>query len=854
MYQRRSRQGQWQGRWRLGQLILVLVVISLVACEPSHDPLSEFERVRQLFLRGDLIRAQTAAEEALRYYSRTNSQWAWKFRLLDARIMSWRGMNQDVLLVLNSELPPFLRNTDLDLRRQQLEGLAFARLHRFAQAEQELTLAANRCALSDCPAFGEVLTAQGFLAVEKGEYGHAQEFFERSLLFSRRRKDPFEEAHALLALSNAALLEEHFDEAVDWASNAKKAAEAIDAGLIVEIALGNLGWACYKTGDSERALLLSLDAQERAAQLGDIADQVAWLTNAGYVYQDESKFALAEDYYRRSLDLAHKIDSKEDILNALVALAFVTVQTGQLDLARQYSDEAISLARADGNRVDELYPMLAKGQVVLGTGDTAQAEQIFREIATDPKVDPSLQWEAQHELAGVYESEHRFPDAEKTYRTALSSFETARSSLHHEDFELPFMANGAQLYDDYIHFLIEQGKTGEALQTAEYSRAQTLAEGLGLLQKSSSRAPATANPQQLARDARGTILFYWLGPKQSCLWAVTKDEVKLFQLPPAAEIEAAVQSYRKALLGPRDVLQTANPDGSKLFDILVGPAKQAIASNGRVIVIPDGSLNGLNFETLLVSEPKLHYWIEDATVVNASSLRLLAASRNSSHDKEGKLLLTASRNSSHDKEGKLLLIGDAVAADPEYGELPEAALEMMDIEKHFAPAERQVYTRAQATAPSYLRSSPEQFAYIHFVAHGTASRLSPLDSAVILSKASAEQDSFKLYARDIVRHPLHAQLVTISTCYGAGSRAYTGEGLVGLSWAFLRAGAHNVIGALWEVSDSSTPRLMDQLYDELKQGRSPEAALRSAKLSLLHSGGVFRKPFYWAPFQLYTGA
>ncbi len=99
---------------------------------------------------------------------------------------------------------------------------------------------------------------------------------------------------------------------------------------------------------------------------------------------------------------------------------------------------------------------------------------------------------------------------------------------------------------------------------------------------------------------------------------------------------------------------------AKLFDILVGPAKQAIAPNSRVIVIPDGSLNGLNFETLLVSEPKLHYWIEDVTVVNASSLRLLAASHNSSNN-------TA---------GKLLLIGDAVAPDPEYGELPEAALEI----------------------------------------------------------------------------------------------------------------------------------------------------------------------------------
>src|SRR5207253_229814 len=142
-------------------------------------------------------------------------------------------------------------------------------------------------------------------------------------------------------------------------------------------------------------------------------------------------------------------------------------------------------------------------------------------------------------------------------------------------------------------------------------------------------------------------------------------------------------------------------------------------------------------------------------------------------------------------------------------------------------------------------------------AHGTASRLSPLDSAIVLSKGSAEDDSFKLYARDIIRHPLQADLVTISACYSSGERSYSGEGLVGLSWAFLRAGAHNVVAALWEVSDASTPQLMDSLYHELSQGKDPATALRDAKLRLLHSEdakSVFKKPFYWAPFQLYTGS
>jgi CHAT domain-containing protein len=117
-----------------------------------------------------------------------------------------------------------------------------------------------------------------------------------------------------------------------------------------------------------------------------------------------------------------------------------------------------------------------------------------------------------------------------------------------------------------------------------------------------------------------------------------------------------------------------------------------------------------------------------------------------------------------------------------------------------------------------------------------------------------EEDSFKLYARDIIRYPLRAELVTVSTCRSAGARAYSGEGLVGLSWAFVRAGAHNVIGALWDVSDASTPQLMDELYGELKKGRAPDLALRQAKLTLLHSSASFSRPFYWAPFQLYTGS
>ena len=110
-------------------------------------------------------------------------------------------------------------------------------------------------------------------------------------------------------------------------------------------------------------------------------------------------------------------------------------------------------------------------------------------------------------------------------------------------------------------FLIERGRTTEALQVADFSRAQTLLEGLGALPKQTSFHPARVNPQQVAQAMHGIVLFYWLSPDRSYLWAVTSRQTRLFQLPPKAEIEELVQKYNRALLGPSDVLETQNSAG-----------------------------------------------------------------------------------------------------------------------------------------------------------------------------------------------------------------------------------------------------------------------------------------------------
>jgi CHAT domain-containing protein len=337
------------------------------------------------------------------------------------------------------------------------------------------------------------------------------------------------------------------------------------------------------------------------------------------------------------------------------------------------------------------------------------------------------------------------------------------------------------------------------------------------------------------------ILAYWLGKERSLAWVVTPTGFQFFTLPARRDIAKQIDQYNRELQhSGEDGLEL----GQKLYGMLVQPAEKLIPKGSHIAVIADGGLSKLNFETLVPQGPSPHYWIDDVEVENVSSLPLLmrAVAGESEHAKS--LLLE-----------KLLMFGAPAKASEEYPPLGHAEEEIKLVEGHFPPTTRTVITGKEATPSAYRDSHPEQYGVIHFATHGTASEISPLDSAIILApEAETSSHKYKLYAREIIRVPLRAELVTISACSGAGLRTYSGEGLVGLAWSFLRAGAHHVIAGLWDVDDAAAAELMDGFYSELSNNRSPAAALRSAKLAMLHSKTVRRDPYYWASLQLYTGS
>ena len=594
-----------------------------------------------------------------------------------------------------------------------------------------------------------------------------------------------------------------------------------------------MGWSYSAVGDFDNAEQSFQDAQTKAYQAGLVEDQTYWLISLADIYSQQRRYRKAESIAREALALADKHDDKNTLTTCLNTLSEIALATGRPIDAEIFNRRAADIENAGLDQFGINYSQLIAGRIAAGKRSYQAAQTAFQRVLADRKAETPLIWEAHARLAEVYAAELQPARAEQEFDIAIRTVQQARDSIKSNEFRVSFLSAAIEFYDAYVNFLIDQRRPLDALKIADLSRAQSLDfTTSGSATSKSTRFP---NLQVTARQLNATLLFYWLGRQKSWLWAITPTNTSLIPLPPSAEFDELVKSYRLAFLEPRDPLEAGNAEGQKLYAMMIQPAEKIVARNSRVIVLPDGSLNLMNFETLIVPGPSPHYWIEDVTVTTANSLSLLARS-------------SLSAPPTH---RRLLLVGDALAATPDFPPLLPAGKEVSILENYFTPEQRTELTGATATATRFLSSKPETFSYIHFATHGIASRLRPFESAVILSP---EGDSYKLYARDVVKHPLSAYLVTISACNGAGTKSYAGEGLVGLSWAFLRAGAHNVIAGLWEVSNASTPQLMDELYKGIHAGEDPATALRKAKLTLIHSNGKYRKPFYWAPFLLYSGS
>lgn len=661
------------------------------------------------------------------------------------------------------------------------------------------------------------------------DFDQADAAYHRAWKIAQSQRDEYVTAQALGNIGYIRMARFRYDEAIPWFEAADEAAQKIPSNLVHEKNLGNLGWCYFKLGQSDRALSLLSAAMHLAADIHQLGDQQLWLGDVGVVYYSRTEFEKAIADYSQARELAVQLGKTAEAARWSSNIARVHIDQSKWDEAEKYNRLAL-----EGKPSEEVAPYL---QLNAGLIATARARGSDAESAFQKAIElgrkthqPNVEWQAHSGLAELYRPQ-KPAMALREYAAAVGVLDREWLALSRDESKITFRNYQTSFYQDYVGFLAEQGQKEKALEVAESSRARLLMQKLDG-STSDLLAFHTADAIRLAHETGAALLSYWLAPNRSYLWAVTPKGVTQFALPAEPAIDALIEQHRRSVENLENPLSSGSAAARQLYATLLGPVKPLLKSASRVIVVPDGRLHQINFETLVADDPAPHYWIEDATLALAPSLGVLRL-----------------QPAEHARTPKLLIIGDPLPADPDFPSLPHLKTEVREIAATFAESARTVYAGADAYPDRFREANPRAFTAIHFAAHASTNEESPLNSAIILSRHG---DTYKLYASDVAGLHLDPELVTISACRSAGAKAYSGEGLIGFSWAFLNSGAHNVVAGIWNVDDAAAPMLMKEFYQEWRGGRDPAAALRGAKLQLMRSGGAFRKPYYWGPFEVFT--
>jgi CHAT domain-containing protein len=287
-----------------------------------------------------------------------------------------------------------------------------------------------------------------------------------------------------------------------------------------------------------------------------------------------------------------------------------------------------------------------------------------------------------------------------------------------------------------------------------------------------------------------------------------------------------------------DALQT-------LHQLLIEPITAALPSDPteRVIVIPHQSLYLVPFPALMDASGT--YLIEQHTLVTAPSIQLLD--------------LAQSQGSLHAADlqpNDLLLVGNPIMPsiwNPNSGQsqqlssLPGTETEAFAIQNLFG-TEPLLWEAATETT---IRSQMPSAQVIHFATHGLLDYGNPEETGVLdfpgaVALAPGNGEDGLLTSAEILQMELNAELVVLSAC-DTGRGRITGDGVVGLSRAFMQAGVPSLIVSLWKVPDDATALLMTEFYENWQTESDRAQALRQAMLTTMEE---YPDPINWAAFTL----
>ncbi len=411
----------------------------------------------------------------------------------------------------------------------------------------------------------------------------------------------------------------------------------------------------------------------------------------------------------------------------------------------------------------------------------------------------------------------------------------------------------------------------------DFERLQIeMAAGYGFIPGALWAEGASAGDLVKTIEKGEAVLSYFLGENGSWLFFACREHVKVYPVSSREEIEKKVryflslirQSARGAEGGdatgrpalPGQVLEAA---ARELWRILVGPAASDLEGIKRIILVPDGFLNYLPFQLL---EDDGGFLMRRHEFFSIPSLRILSYTRSRRNEKMGgsgraelpMLSVGCEGISLRDRRipGRVFPYRNIRLKG-----LPHAAEEARSVAALFSGSV--VLTGERATEDQFNSIDPGRFDIIHIASHSYIDDEDVRRSFILFNPAEAggdpvgsgDEDSRVradglLQWHEVTGLKLSASLVTLSACESAGGVLSRGEGITGLTRAFLYSGADCVLASVVDIPDRLTEKMMMEFYSNFREGYSAAESLRRAQLEMSSRNSGPSPPGFWAAFIL----
>ena len=695
------------------------------------------------------------------------------------------------------------------------------------------------------------------------------------------------------------LVTQQYSEALKNFTEARRIAEAHGQAIPFLMSMNNLANLYIATGQPENALRVAREALDGTSGNSSRDLRAKLLCQVSIALAEMHQFEEAAPVEREAVKRLIDLNQLDDLARLLAAMATYYIPAGRLEDADRVLNQGMALIH-DHQVKATAGILLGRANLAGKRGETGEAKKLFQ-AALDVREDRTPRWKILADRGRFRLETNQDEDALSDFREAGALVSQIRADMVPADQDRVAFETGI---GQYLRGVVEAGnrvalRTGntelmaETFDAAERNRLWSLRALLPGSNDWRSRLPAAyweklaryqviqrraltisdapLNPeaetlklalQQMEGAAGGqgrpgaqatgrspvryaqslldpaTVLFsFHISADSSWVWAVSRNAASVFRLPPEAELRKSADDFIRSGM--------TTDAGRRLYTQLFGSIPAHFIHHSKWLLEPDGPLHDVPFAAL-VAELKAGTPIY---LVERASLQIIP----------GVLLL---EKRPFRADGTFLGIGDPVynAADPRFPgdrghsefslpRLPKTARELEVSAKSWGAGQVHLLTGMNASAESLWKLSATNPSVIHFATHVVTGN-GEYRSGLIALRLNPQGAMELLGPREILARTISADLVVMNGCHSAQGEAVPSSGRMGLTRAWIGAGAGGVLATQWDISDDDAEALMSNFYILLKT--SPELgvaeALRQAQLSALRSSR--RELTRWAGYYL----